>query len=300
MAAAFARPKEQVMSARAIAWRLVRWSLIGALAGGGACVESLEEPELGKASFLGGVTIQSADYDEREAAAAVAPVGPAALGGASTGTGAQPSAGQAPLPGASAPAGGAERPAAQSGGMAGAPVRGAAGGPAPGAAPPAAGSAAPAGPSMGTLMIEFTSVSQGGSYAPRNVGAVWIEKADGTFIKTIERWAGIRAAHLAGWAEASGGWGSLFFPGGNTADKMDAVSRATLRTHEKHSLMWSMKDAMGMLVPDGKYKVMIEVADDQFGAGTVSGAEFDKGPMPLTVMPPDGASFSGLVITYQP
>ena len=43
---------------------------------------------------------------------------------------------------------------------------------------------------------------------------------------------------------------------------MDAISRATLRRHEKHMLTWDMKDLMGQVVPDGKYKVGIEVTED--------------------------------------
>jgi hypothetical protein len=166
---------------------------------------------------------------------------------------------------------------------------------------PAAGGGAPTGgPSMGTLSVRFTSVPQGGRYAPRNVGAVWIETASGMFIKTIERWAGIRAVHLERWTEVSGGWGSRFFGGGNTADMMDAVSRATLRQHEMHELTWDMLDAAGMPVPDGPYKLLIEVADDEVEAGATSEMMFEKGPAPQNLMPPDAPSWSGLVVTYQP
>lgn len=162
-----------------------------------------------------------------------------------------------------------------------------------------AGSASPTGPSAGTLTITFTSVNQGGRYQPRNVGAVWIETGSGMFVKTIERWAGIRANHLTRWAQASGGWGS-FFGGGNTADKMDAISRATLARHEKHMLTWDMKDLMNQTVPDGKYKVGIEVTEDNFVPGANVLIEFEKGPAPVTVMPPDQKPYSGLVISYQP
>ena len=118
-------------------------------------------------------------------------------------------------------------------------------------------------------------------------------------MKTIERWAGIRANHLTRWAQASGGWGS-FFGGGNTADRMDAISRATLSRHEAHMMTWDMKDLMDQVVPDGKYKVGIEVTEDNRVPGANALIEFDKGPAGSMVMPPDQEPFSGLVIQYQP
>ncbi|HKU43148.1 MAG TPA: DUF2271 domain-containing protein, partial [Polyangiales bacterium] len=163
---------------------------------------------------------------------------------------------------------------------------------------PTAGAAAPSG-GPGKLSVAFKSVSLGGRYAPRNVGAVWIETSSGMFVKTLERWAGIRGVHLTRWTMASGGWGSLF-GGGNTADMMDAVSRATLRNHEMHQVMWDMQDASGKTVPDGKYNVMIEVADDNFAASASGSTAFEKGPAPQTVMAPDKSPYAGLVVTYQP
>jgi hypothetical protein len=162
-----------------------------------------------------------------------------------------------------------------------------------------AGAPAAPGGSTGTLTIDFKSVNQGGRYAPRNVGAVWIETSSGMFVKTLERWAGIRANHLTRWAMASGGWGSIF-GGGNTADQMDAVSRATLRAHEAHRLTWDLQDAGGKLVPDGSYNVVIEVTEDNFVAGAFAAVAFQKGPAPQMVMAPDKAPYSGLVIRYQP
>ena len=165
---------------------------------------------------------------------------------------------------------------------------------------PAAGGPAVPPTGGGKLSVTFKTVAVGGRYAPRNVGAVWIETASGMFVKTLERWAGIRVVHLTRWTMASGGWGSRFDGGGNAADMMDAVSRATLRSHEMHQLMWDMQDASGKPVPDGKYNLMIEVADDNFSASTASSVAFDKGPSPATVMAPDKAPYSGLSINYQP
>jgi hypothetical protein len=176
-----------------------------------------------------------------------------------------------------------------------------AGAPAAGAGPNSAGKAgtAPA-TQMGTLALDFTTVNQSGRYAPQNVGAVWIETSTGTFIKTIERWGNIRSNHLTRWNEASGGWGSVFGGGGNTTDKMDAISRATLRSHGAHQLTWDMVDPMGKVVPDGAYNVLIEVTEDNSRPGAVGTIPFVKGAAPQQVAPADTAPYAKLTLSYQP
>lgn len=283
-----------------------------------ACVDARAKPALGNTDFAAGVSLSSADYAQTAPAApargtlagsgaAAANVGPAAptapLGAA--GASALPPPPPAAMPGENPsvppPAGVAGRGMAA---MAGRPAAngGAAGMAPPGAAgmpAPAAGTGAVAPSGGGKLTADFKTVALGGQYAPRNVGAVWIETSSGMFVKTLERWAGIRSVHLTRWTMASGGWGSIF-GGGNTADMMDAVSRATLRSHEMHHVMWDMQDASGKPVADGKYNLWIEVADDNFRASTSNSVAFDKGPAPASVMAPDKAPFASLSITFQP
>jgi hypothetical protein len=153
--------------------------------------------------------------------------------------------------------------------------------------------------SAGTLKIDFTTVNQHGTYAPANVGAVWIETSGGMFVRTLERWGTIRAYHLTRWTMASGGWNSFFGVGAN-ADEMDAVSGATMQSHQMHHETWDLKDLKKQLVPDGKYKVWIECTEDNFAAGASAGVEFEKGPAAQSVKPPDMPPWAGLTITYQP
>lgn len=163
-------------------------------------------------------------------------------------------------------------------------------------------SAASNGPSMGMVTFTFTTKSYGGFYAPRNYGAVWFETKGGEFVKTSECWAGLaHATDLVVWTAASGGWGSIFGGGGNTADKMDAVSSATLRDHETHTIMWNMKDVDKNLVPDGDYVALVELTEDRKQApGPVLRVPFTKGPAPQMVEPPDEKAFTGISLTYQP
>jgi hypothetical protein len=163
-------------------------------------------------------------------------------------------------------------------------------------------STTPSGPSMGTLTLELTTESYGGQYAPGNYGAVWFETADGDFIKTVKRWAGAaHASDLGAWTEASGGWGGLFGGSGNMADMMDAMSSATLRQHESHTVTWDMKDADKMIVPDGDYVAVVEMTEDRAASpGPVLRIPFKKGPEPQMVEPADEMSFTGVSLSYQP
>jgi hypothetical protein len=148
------------------------------------------------------------------------------------------------------------------------------------------------------LTVSVTSKAIGGRYQPRNYGAIWIENSSGQFVKTIERWAGIHVADLRAWNAASGGWGFSFFGGASSSpDAVDAVSSATARSHIAHSPSWSMKDVSGSVVPDGTYKVRLEVA---YGTAGTADLTFTKGPMPQTVNAAGGQGFTSFSATYTP
>jgi len=151
----------------------------------------------------------------------------------------------------------------------------------------------------GTLTIDFSTVSNGGRYSPRNVGAVWVVSPSGTFVKTLERWAAARARYLAKWGSVAPPW-SAFFGIGAPPDELDAVSRATLGSHKAHHLTWDLQDPAGMVVPDGMYTVWFELADDDNKPSAKASATFEKGPAPSSVSPPDMAPYTGLKMMYQP
>ncbi len=159
------------------------------------------------------------------------------------------------------------------------------------------------GSTMGTVTVQFTTVSYDGEYAPLNYGAVWFEDGSGKFLKTAKRWAGtVHASDLVGWTKASGGWGSIFGGGGNAADMMDAMSSATIRTHQMHTVTWNMMDAQKQLVPDGEYVAKIEMTESRARdrAGPLLEIKFTKGAMPQMVEVPNNASFTGVMLRYMP
>jgi hypothetical protein len=163
-----------------------------------------------------------------------------------------------------------------------------------------AGAAGTGGTAAGTLTVQFTTVTYGGEYAPLNYGAVWFEKADGTFIKTAKQWAGaLHATDLVAWTEASGGW-SIF--GGNAEDMMDAMSSATIRTHQMHTVTWDMKDLDEQLVPDGPYVAVLEMSESRARdrMGPLLRIPFTKGPSPQSASPQAQEGFTGVMLSYEP
>lgn len=122
---------------------------------------------------------------------------------------------------------------------------------------------------QGDLSVTFTTTPNGGPYAPRNVVAVWIEDGGGNFVKTIGRWANVRASHLVAWVAGSG-------------LDTDAISGATRIDHTGTlTAGWDLTDRAGAVVPDGTYTIRMELADSnattpaQNHQGTFT---FTKGP----------------------
>lgn len=173
----------------------------------------------------------------------------------------------------------------------------------PATAPPMAGGGAEpvdSGTPPGTLAVEVTTSTYGGRYArDGNYGAIWVEKGDGTFLKTIIRWAGVtHARDLMAWTAASGGWGFFGF-GGNAADQMDVISMATLRSHQSHMVTWDLKDSAGTVIADGAYQAVIEMTEG--GSPTkVTRIPFTKGAEPLVIEHPDQPNLTDIVVRYQP
>jgi MYXO-CTERM domain-containing protein len=122
----------------------------------------------------------------------------------------------------------------------------------------------------GVLKIDVATTPAGGNYAPRNVVAVWIEDAAGTFVKTIDRWADTRRQHLVAWRTAAG------------ANDADAISGATRMDHALPlRILWDTRNRAGEIVPDGTYRIRMEVADRNATAATQNNQgtfTFVKGP----------------------
>lgn len=100
--------------------------------------------------------------------------------------------------------------------------------------------------------LDFTvqTHSYNGEYKPENCGVIWVETADGRFVRTLKVWADKRINRLVKWQETSFG------------NVTDAVTSATIKTHEFHSVRWDMKDFNRNSVQNGDYNIMVECTED--------------------------------------
>jgi hypothetical protein len=145
----------------------------------------------------------------------------------------------------------------------------------------------------GTLQIEYQTQSQDGRYAPRNCTAVWIETPAMQYVATLELTAGLRRPGL------------VYFQDHACTSKLgpDAVTSATRTDHVKaHSAIWNAVDFNGQLVPDGPYKLFIEVTESDKEPGESFELDFSKVATPFTIDAPvdvDGPLLQ-LKLTWKP
>jgi hypothetical protein len=136
---------------------------------------------------------------------------------------------------------------------------------------------------LSQLHIRVRTTAVGGRYAPRNVGAIWIESGTGTFIKTVERWGSTRARYLTRFTAASGG------------NVVDAITSATLAQHTTHDREWNLKDRSECEIAAGDYRVVIEHTDRN-STGVSIVLPFSKDQSAVTLMPAEATNFHDLVL----
>lgn len=137
---------------------------------------------------------------------------------------------------------------------------------------------------LAALTFRVRTTELGGRFAPKNVGAIWIERADGTFVRTLEVWATTRRKWLLRFLASSGG---------NT---VDAVTGATLKEHATHEVEWDLRDSFGCPVEQGGYAIVVEMTDKN-AAGTSTSVSFSLGASPTTLSPTGTQYFHDLRLT---
>lgn len=145
---------------------------------------------------------------------------------------------------------------------------------------------------QGTLTVTYTTQSHGGPYAPAHCIVVWIEDQGGGFVKTIDRWAGVRKQHLVAWTQKAG------------AADADAVSGATLSSHTQPlTKTWDLRNRQGQEIADGTYTIRMELADSnatqtaQNAQGTFT---FMKSPAGFNQTGLSNGGFTNVSIVYAP
>ncbi len=150
--------------------------------------------------------------------------------------------------------------------------------------PPGCPEVAPSPLTRATFTVRTTSA--GGRYSPRNVGAVWVERADGTFVKTLSRWAARRAGYLTRFQSSSGG------------NVVDAVTSATLSSHQTHSVEWGLDDVDACPAGQGAYRLVVEMTDRN-GTGPTAEFPFELGAAPGSTSFADASNFHDLQLTLE-
>jgi len=150
----------------------------------------------------------------------------------------------------------------------------------------------------GTLMaategsVSFTvkTIATDEKYKPFNVMAIWVTNSKGEFVKTLAYHADKRKKYLKVWKKQS------------DKNTTDAVTSATLSTHESRTVKWDCKDAKGNLVPDGEYEIHVEFSNaNKAGPVTPDGyIKFTKGTKAVTLTPEKLPNFEGMKLEFTP
>lgn len=136
-------------------------------------------------------------------------------------------------------------------------------------------------PRLSQLTFRVLTAPPGGRYAPRNIGAIWVEREDGTFVKTLARWALTRAMYLRRFEAAYAG------------DLTDAITSATLEVHQYHEVRWNLSGRDGARVGQGRYRLVLELTDKD-SRGVALEVPFELADAPLVIEPAATAQFKDM------
>lgn len=141
----------------------------------------------------------------------------------------------------------------------------------------------------GTAVFTVRTVTHNGNYAPDHVLAIWVTNESGQFVQTLKRRAASREQYLYQWISDS------------NRNDVDGTTGATLGSHQTHVLPWDCTDSAGAVVPDGTYRIHVEMTErNGQGPWTADTLQFVKGPAPASATFPDQTNFRDLSLTYTP
>ena len=137
-----------------------------------------------------------------------------------------------------------------------------------------------------TLTFNATTVTARGTYAPRNVGGIWITDSSNKFVKTLHIWGSIRLNNATAWVQGSGN------------NRVDAVTGGTRTSHGPIDGKWDCTDVSHNAVPDGNYVAHITFTESDanpfFGGTPIqTTANFTKSSAGSDGNGTDTANFTG-------
>lgn len=138
----------------------------------------------------------------------------------------------------------------------------------------------------GEVTFSFRTVTANGPYSPRHVLAVWVEDENG-FVKSRLVRANNRKKYLYTWKVVS------------NENEVDAVTGATLNSHQTHTVVWDCTDLDGVEALDGTYTVRVEFTDEH-AQGPLYSIDFEKGSEEQLLMPADQTYFKDIQLDFYP
>ena len=135
--------------------------------------------------------------------------------------------------------------------------------------------------------MSFSTAAPGGVYNPNNVVAVWVTQTNGTIVKTILRYGETRKTSLSTWNAADGA----------SADGKMGATRANHSAPVIMTATWDLKNKSGVVIPDGTYKINLEMTD---GTRKTHTFDFVKDGAAGTRTNPGTTWFTGISIAYAP
>jgi biofilm protein TabA len=144
-------------------------------------------------------------------------------------------------------------------------------------------------PGVLTILFE-TNKPAGGKYGSLNVQAVWVERADGSFVKTLDSWGAKHAKQLKTWTAADKQW------------NIHARTGATLMAYGPCISRWDATDAAGQILPDGDYIVRFELTNDNAPKNKFHRAAlpFYKSSQPNTVGALNEGGYKQILLSWRP
>ena len=129
------------------------------------------------------------------------------------------------------------------------------------------------GQTNGQLTVGFKTTTYNGAEAPKHILAVWVTKADGTFVKTLMAYTVTTKyrQYLTKWKSATN----------STYNMVDAVTGATLTSHGTRSCTWDCTDVAKVVQPDGDYRINVEFTEAS-AAGKIATFSFTKNTTPAS------------------
>jgi len=150
-----------------------------------------------------------------------------------------------------------------------------------------------------SLTFNVTTVTYDGRYSPSHIFALWITKADGTYIKTINRQSYSYTYYLTQWKTDS----KANMTDGQTGASLDEHNYPySSGTTSRIPFKWDCKDYKGAAVPDGDYYVNVEFTEED-ATGKFIQYAFTKGASSKTINFPNvstapGVYFRNATLTY--